>query len=153
MQEVLSAIYGGGDDAVEAAVEMAGLAKQKRAYDDVMNAKEDITDIVTILRGIQFSCLSPSADESTAMLHYCVGHAADEIERLRGRWIPVSERLPPAPESEWEDSVAVLAWSKNNGRAIAHYVFGKDYGNRWSWECIEPPTHWMPLPAPPSDDK
>ena len=75
----------------------------------------------------------------------------EELQEQVPQWISVSERLPEAPESEWEDSVAVLAWSKNNGRAIAHYVFDKDYGNRWSWECVGPPTHWMPLPEPPAN--
>jgi hypothetical protein len=77
--------------------------------------------------------------------------AAAEIERLLAerRWISVSERLPPPPADEWEDSVAVLAWSKSNGRGIAHCVFDHEHGNRWSWECVGAPTHWMPLPSPP----
>jgi hypothetical protein len=72
------------------------------------------------------------------------------LQRTRSNgWVSVNERLPAAPESEWEDSVAVLGWSNNNGSAIAHYVFDKDCGNRWSWECVGPPSHWMPLPEPP----
>ena len=68
---------------------------------------------------------------------------------MESQWIPVGERLPPPPASEWEDSVAVLAWSKSNGRGIAHYIFDEDYGNRWQWECVGEPTHWMPMPEPP----
>jgi hypothetical protein len=85
------------------------------------------------------------------VLEAWIEEAASEIKRLRSerRWIPVCERLPPTPASEWEDSVSVLAWSKSNGRGIAHYIFDEDYGNRWSWECVGPPTHWMPLPEPP----
>jgi hypothetical protein len=67
----------------------------------------------------------------------------------RFRWIPVSERLPPAPESEWEDSVAVLAWSKGHGIDTACFIRDKDYGDRWGWECVGDPTHWQPLPEPP----
>jgi hypothetical protein len=64
-------------------------------------------------------------------------------------WRAVSEQLPPRPASEWEDSVAVLAWSKSNGLGIAHCIFDEDYGNRWSWQCVGEPSHWMPLPEPP----
>ena len=43
----------------------------------------DITDIVTVLRGVGFAAISPQAGDSASLLHYCVTHAADEIERLR----------------------------------------------------------------------
>ena len=43
----------------------------------------DITDIVTVLRGVGFAAMSPQAGDSASLLHYCVTHAADEIERLR----------------------------------------------------------------------
>ncbi len=72
------------------------------------------------------------------------------LQRTRANgWISVSDVVPPPPASEWEDSVAVLAWSKSNGRGIAQYIFDEDYGNRWQWECVGEPTHWMPLPEPP----
>jgi hypothetical protein len=83
MKNLLITIYGGGDDAVAAACELAGLVKERRAYEDTMRATSDITDIVTVLRSIGFASVPPSAGESASLLHYCVTHAADEIERLR----------------------------------------------------------------------
>jgi hypothetical protein len=78
--------------------------------------------------------------------------AVAEIKRLRNerRWIPVSERLPETPSGEWEiHGVCVLAWSLLNGHDTAWFERDKEYGNRWSWECVSDPTHWMPLPESP----
>lgn len=83
MKDLLITIYGGGDEAVEAACELAGIAKERRAYDAVNSATSEITDIVTVLRSIGFASVPPSAGESASILYYCVTHAADEIERLR----------------------------------------------------------------------
>jgi hypothetical protein len=84
MKELDRRIRQGGDDAIAAACELAGLAKERRGYDSMKNATGDITDIVTVLRGVGFAAVPPSAGESASLLHYCVTHAADEIERLRG---------------------------------------------------------------------
>ena len=86
MKDLLITIYGGGDEAVEAACELAGIAKERRAYDAVNSATSDITDIVTVLRGVGFAAVPPAAGDSASLLHYCVTHAADEIERLRADW-------------------------------------------------------------------
>jgi len=78
--------------------------------------------------------------------------AADEIDRLRNerRWIPVAEQLPDTPSGEWQiHGVCVMAWSKSNGHDTAFFERDEKYGNRWSWECVSDPTHWMPLPEPP----
>ncbi len=67
------------------------------------------------------------------------------------RWIPVSERLPePVPiDLCATPGVCVLGWSEDIGVCIAWLFRDDEGGNRWSWECDRPPTHWMPLPAPP----
>lgn len=72
MKDLDRRIRQGGDDAVAAACELAGIVKERRGY-------SDITDIVTVLRSIGFASVPPSA----SLLHYCVTHAADEIEHLR----------------------------------------------------------------------
>jgi len=93
-EELDCRIRGGGDDAVAAARELSGITKQFQAYETIMRPDDDITDIVTVLRGLQFSCISPDADDSASMLHYCVAHAADEIEALRA-----------AGKSSWNSSM------------------------------------------------
>ena len=70
---------------------------------------------------------------------------------MSGEWIPVTERLPQ-PET-----FAIVA--TKDGVCEALYGLGgiespndppywsvRDYGEVW-------PTHWMPLPAPPTDGK
>ena len=73
----------GGEDAIAAACEMSDLVDERRGYEETMQATGDIIDIVTMLRGLGFATISPQAGDSASLLHYCVTHAADEIERLR----------------------------------------------------------------------
>ena len=146
----------GGDDAIAAACELAGIAKERRGYEDTMNATGDITDIVTVLRGVGFAAVPPSAGDSASLLHYCVTHAADEIEWLRDerRWVPVGERLPPLMTEVlgWHPEDRVRAWFRHSGQP-------KDapYWESWSpqdRECddcrVDEPTHWATLPEPPA---
>ena len=136
-------IRNGGDDAIAAACELAGIAKERRGYEDTKNATGDITDIVTVLRGVGFAAVSPSAGESASLLHYCVTHAADEIEHLRAerQWIPVSERLPV-------DGYIVVGYASPDTIEVSE--FHADDGRFW---CVRGgwfnATHWMPLPEPP----
>jgi hypothetical protein len=67
-------------------------------------------------------------------------------------WIPVTERLP-------EEMASVLVWMPD----LPHAEHGMDIGSymnsEWgvSWMVSDGrsafPTHWMPLPAPPSEGK
>jgi hypothetical protein len=156
MKELDTRIRNGGDDAIAAACDLAGLAKERRGYEDTMNATEDITDIVTVLRGVGFSAVSPQAGDSASMLHYCVTHAADEIERLRNerRWIPVTERLPPVG-GVYLAAVKVRNWHEGPKHYVEIFLF--DYTLTFRNEDDGSPcssvTHWMPLPAPPTDGK
>lgn len=69
---------------------------------------------------------------------------ANEIERLRLRWIPVSERLP-------EDGQSVAVCFEGGGMTgqVGEATFNKRGGwfstERGAWGA----THWMPLPEPP----
>ena len=66
---------------------------------------------------------------------------------MSGDWIPVTERLPEVRKvvlgysDEWAIPFAVLEY----------------FGGRDPWVDAEgffaEPTHWMPLPAPPTDGK
>lgn len=66
------------------------------------------------------------------------------IEALeRGRWIPVSERLPQ------DDSTVI--YCDMFGVDAAHFYFGKFHTiDQYESEELEFVTHWMPLPAAPS---
>jgi len=70
--------------------------------------------------------------------------AANEIERLRLRWIPVSEQMP-------EDGQSVIACFEGGGMTgqVGEATFNKRGGwfstERGAWGA----SHWMPLPAPP----
>jgi hypothetical protein len=68
---------------------------------------------------------------------------------MKAEWISVDDRLP-------EITTPVLVYCKVYGRFIATYEdigAGAKWGN---WKDsngnlgILPPTHWMPLPEPPS---
>ena len=73
---------------------------------------------------------------------------------MSGEWIPVTERLPDRnikilvfiPASEHQTYIASLEdggeWFSSDPAADA-YSLGEDGS----------PTHWMPLPAPPTDAK
>lgn len=78
-----------------------------------------------------------------------------EIEELKEqipRWIPVTERLPEkgsavlgfrAGDPHWGDASYGMAWREIDGESRP--------GLRWHESGR--PTHWMPLPAPPTDGK
>jgi hypothetical protein len=67
----------------------------------------------------------------------------EDLEEQIPRWVSVAERLPP-------DRTVVLAW---NGRRV---VFGYARDGNWidtlyGWAIPNGPSHWMPMPSPPSD--
>jgi len=80
--------------------------------------------------------------------------AADAIEELsKPRWIPVEERLP-------ETGVDVLVMFPHN-MAVASRDMGEWVVNSGDGWCTDvnlsddekEPTHWMPLPEPPKEEK
>ncbi len=68
----------------------------------------------------------------------------EDLEEQVPRWIPVSERLP-------DDRQIVLAW---RGKVVFGYCRdGQWIDTLYGWAIPDGPSHWMPLPAPPTDDK
>jgi len=78
-------------------------------------------------------------------LHIAANHIALHNMGITGcsRWIPVSERLPA------NDQRVIIALSTGEV-AAGDYAFGT-----WFDDSGHPAgvTHWMPLPAPPTDGK
>ena len=67
---------------------------------------------------------------------------------MSGEWISVSEQLP-------EDGVEVLVSVDENSDDCGLHVCVYDDGTFQRSEAgyVWGVTHWMPLPAPPTDDK
>lgn len=71
------------------------------------------------------------------------------LEQQAPKWVAVGERLPP----EGVDCAVVLS----DCLAVAFYYAGNEAdGDKPEWfgpgnATIEQPTHWMPLPSPPSE--
>lgn len=86
---------------------------------------------------------SSASAGSVANRTYWKTNGKRAITNMSGGWIPATERMP-------EDSVVVLAWQ---GKRV---VFGYSRDGQWidtlyGWVIPNGPTHWMPLPAPPTD--
>jgi hypothetical protein len=68
------------------------------------------------------------------------------------RWIPVGESLP-------NDESEVLVAFEDRSLGVAYAVFHHiDKNERPKWTDgdgveLKQPTHWMPLPSPPTDSK
>jgi hypothetical protein len=82
---------------------------------------------------------------------------------MSGEWIPVTERLPELMTEVlgWHPADRVRAWFRHSGTVQGGPREGT-YWEQWSpqdRECDdcevedEGPTHWMPLPAPPTASK
>lgn len=131
--------------------------RDRAAYDRIrsMTEADEITDVVTILRGTSFAAKSPAAKESCENLEVVCRWAADEIEQLRAdgiqsRWIPVREMLPPAnwngPEGRHSDRVLLT-----DGNIVTTAEHVEQDG--WSIDYVSmnfgSPVAWMPLPEAP----
>lgn len=81
--------------------------------------------------------------------------AADVIERKKGEWIPVTERLP-------KDGVPVQAcYVGYHSRRLRSDLLACRHEDTWCYWHGEPCsynkckviiTHWMPLPEPPKEE-
>lgn len=64
------------------------------------------------------------------------------VERPKGRWIPVTERLP-------EKNTAVIAVTDNG--IVFQCLYAYDGWDLWEGNEVHI-THWMPLPEPPKEE-
>ena len=78
---------------------------------------------------------------------------------MSGEWIPVTERLPlERPTESWETlERAVIVWDGKDVYEATYYAGSEAWDCcwgrcRWAGKDIKP-THWMSLPAPPTDAK
>ena len=75
----------------------------------------------------------------------------DKVERPRGEWVPVSERLPDYLED------ILITFQKPNREPLVYravYIGSKftlDNGDVWNWNDPEIKA-WMPLPLPYEED-
>jgi hypothetical protein len=81
----------------------------------------------------------------------------EEDEEDGMEWIPVTERLPELLTEVlgWHPADRVRAWFRHSGQPLnAPYWELWEPQDRECDDCkVKAPTHWMPLPAPPNDDK
>ena len=109
----------------------------------------DYATISKRLRRYSENCVAYKLDADFAN---AVTDAADAIEELIDelttirkqfpRWISVEERLPEKYES--------VITANKNGDVRWNYLINVKYG---TWSNGYHITHWMPLPAPPTEPK
>jgi hypothetical protein len=59
---------------------------------------------------------------------------------------PTKPRILPTPLND------VMLTSVNRERKEIYIGFFDSDGYLHGWPCVDMPTHWMPLPEPPTDD-
>ena len=74
--------------------------------------------------------------------------ALDEIERLRAL-VPVWRPIETAPKTG--GPILVFVKYSNNVTSVSESYW--DYRGHWNGYRMNKPTHWMPMPAPPEEEK
>ena len=77
--------------------------------------------------------------------------AANVVERKKGQWISVKERLP----KEWWPVLGLIQFHDEKEppvQQVLWYLGNGHWRETWRGDMIESDvTHWMPLPEPPKD--
>lgn len=68
------------------------------------------------------------------------------------KWIPASKPPPMSAKEDYEISDQVLCYGYNDTFNCFQFEVGRHDKHRWLTSHIIP-FHWIPLPAPPGEDK
>jgi len=101
------------------------------------------------IRNLQDELIDRSCTEHNLKTSLLLMEAAEEIGNLlagRREWISITDRLP-----EKFTDVLCLYPSKNYGSLIEVDYMESDRGYFANQFKYGAPTHWMPLPAPPTE--
>ena len=104
-------------------------------------------------------------EADNAQLNRCIENMTDKLNATNDalpRWISVEERLPEtcAETRSFYHSVAVLA-SENGRIMMGYFTTSKDDGSfdfagvdsHKKFYDFAKPSHWMPLPEPPKEER
>jgi hypothetical protein len=83
-----------------------------------------------------------AAANMKAAVHF-IGSFGQQIPQ----WIPVSERLP---EPDFMGNPVGVLVCLPGGEVCIGFCDNDEHGVRWHCQSTQRPTHWMPLPPPPS---
>ncbi|SXZ92549.1 DUF551 domain-containing protein [Klebsiella pneumoniae] len=141
----IGAIFKAGHDACRAA--MLQELKKSAGTEAICRSDENVQVLHTKSPAQTDCCpaqnhVSPEQNHvSPEQNHVSPEQNGDTPAQSQG-WIPVSERMPTK-----QDGSVFLTW---NGQYI-----GKELFLMGSFQCLKPEiiTHWMPLPAPPTEVK
>ena len=108
-------------------------------YLDTAMSTEQSNSDVSMTRDVSIDIKTPSSIENTNPDYY-----KQEIDRLNAerRWIPISE--PPKVKGEY------ICYSKPD---IFTCFFGDSWDGGLAFRSVIQPTHWMPLPEPPEEER
>jgi len=73
------------------------------------------------------------------------GHEPPRTPKNCQRWIPVSERLPS------KDGSVLVAWDTREPVGIGYFSDGEWVDPHFAISEYGRPTHWQPLPEPPTN--
>ncbi|ESN44145.1 hypothetical protein L367_00515 [Klebsiella pneumoniae MGH 21] len=134
----IGAIFKAGHDACRAA--MLQELKKSAGTEAICRSDENV-QVLHTKSPAQTDCCPAQNHVSPEQNHVSPEQNGDTPAQSQG-WIPVSERMPTK-----QDGSVFLTW---NGQYI-----GKELFLMGSFQCLKPEiiTHWMPLPAPPTEVK
>lgn len=123
-----------------------------------MSAYVDICAVVDVLRHYDFPRREELIQEiewlPATTIRVSPGFMLQQrikIEQEPTCWISVREKLPEiTPENIYSGPVLV---ADADGDVSVCCLYRDDDGFAWTYSGVGPITHWMPIPAPPVEDR